>query len=64
MQQNTTSDTDEAQFSRLYTQHYARVASYAARRIDADTARDVAAETFLVAWRRLSAIPADAACRG
>ncbi|MGH3305211.1 MAG: RNA polymerase sigma factor [Streptosporangiaceae bacterium] len=30
---------------------------YAARRTDPDTARDVLADTFLVVWRRLSAVP-------
>ena len=32
---------------------------YALRRTDAESARDVVAETFLIAWRRLSAVPAD-----
>jgi len=32
---------------------------YAVRRTDPATARDVAAETFLVAWRRLASVPAE-----
>jgi len=48
---------DEDRFAELYDAHYDRVLRYAARRVDPDTARDVAAETFLVAWRRLSAVP-------
>ncbi|RFS87184.1 sigma-70 family RNA polymerase sigma factor [Actinomadura spongiicola] len=39
--------------------HYDDVLAYAARRVDHETARDVAAETFLVAWRRRKDIPAD-----
>jgi RNA polymerase sigma-70 factor, ECF subfamily len=34
------------------------VLGYALRRADTEEARDVAAETFLVAWRRLEAVPA------
>lgn len=30
---------------------------YARRRVDPDSSRDVAAETFLTAWRRLDAVP-------
>jgi RNA polymerase sigma-70 factor, ECF subfamily len=48
----------EAWFTRLYQMHYGAVLRYAARRADPDSARDVAAETFLVAWRRPSAVPA------
>jgi RNA polymerase sigma-70 factor (ECF subfamily) len=45
-------------FKALYEQHYPDVLRYAARRIGAEAARDVAAETFTVAWRRLDAVPA------
>ena len=44
-------------FTQLYEQHYDAVMRYAARRTDPDTARDVVAETFLVAWRRLDTVP-------
>jgi RNA polymerase sigma factor (sigma-70 family) len=51
-------DVDRRQrFTQLYEQHYDAVMRYAARRTDPDTARDVVAETFLVAWRRLDAVP-------
>lgn len=40
-------------FSALYTRHYGHVLAYARRRTDETAARDVTAETFLVAWRRL-----------
>ncbi|HET7018638.1 MAG TPA: sigma-70 family RNA polymerase sigma factor [Streptosporangiaceae bacterium] len=51
----------EERFNALYGAHYRAVLSYAARRTDPDTARDVVAETFLIAWRRLDSVPADAA---
>jgi RNA polymerase sigma-70 factor, ECF subfamily len=46
-------------FSELYRAHYGAILRYATRRTDPETARDVVAETFLVAWRRLDAVPAD-----
>ncbi|MEU8119072.1 RNA polymerase sigma factor [Spirillospora sp. NPDC049024] len=49
----------DGEFTRLWDAHYDDVLRYAARRIDPDTARDVAAETFLVAWRRRGDIPPD-----
>jgi RNA polymerase sigma-70 factor (ECF subfamily) len=48
---------DEAAFTRLYEAHYDAVLRYGRRRADEQTARDVAAETFLVAWRRPRAVP-------
>lgn len=48
------SDDDNAAFTDLYTSHYGHVLAYAQRRTDQDSsARDVTAETFLIAWRRL-----------
>jgi RNA polymerase sigma-70 factor, ECF subfamily len=52
-----------AEFSGLYQRHYDAVLRYALRRTDPESARDVAAETFLIAWRRLDAVPADANVR-
>ncbi len=49
----------EERFTALYQAHHAAILRYAARRTDPDTARDVVAETFLIAWRRLAAVPAD-----
>lgn len=46
-----------AQFSALYQRHCDAVLRYALRRTDPETARDVTAETFLVAWRRLDVVP-------
>jgi RNA polymerase sigma factor (sigma-70 family) len=51
----------QQRFTLLYQRHYGAVMRYAARRTDPDTARDVVAETFLVAWRRLEAVPDGAA---
>jgi RNA polymerase sigma-70 factor (ECF subfamily) len=41
----------------VYEQHYPAVLRYAARRVGPDAATDVAAETFLTAWRRLDDVP-------
>ncbi len=46
-------------FTQQYREMYPRVLGYALRRADAEQARDVADETFLVAWRRRSEIPGD-----
>jgi RNA polymerase sigma-70 factor (ECF subfamily) len=49
---------DHDRFRVLYERHYDAVLRYAARRVGAEAAADVAAETFLTAWRRLDAVPA------
>lgn len=46
-------------FCGLYEEHYEHVLRYALRRTDAEMARDVAAETFTVAWRRMDRLPAE-----
>ena len=46
-------------FSGLYEEHYEHVLRYALRRTDPEMARDVAAETFTVAWRRMEQLPAE-----
>ncbi|MFE4794390.1 RNA polymerase sigma factor [Streptomyces sp. NPDC056708] len=53
--------TDEQRFTDLYQQHYSAVDAYVRRRIQADHAPDVLAEVFLVVWRRLDELPANAA---
>lgn len=50
---------DRERFSRLFEAHYALVRAFAARRTGRDLADEVTAETFLVAWRRLDAVPAE-----
>jgi RNA polymerase sigma-70 factor, ECF subfamily len=46
-------------FSEMYGALYGRIHAYAQRRVGAETADEVTAETFLVAWRRLDAIPSE-----
>jgi RNA polymerase sigma-70 factor (ECF subfamily) len=50
---------DRERFSRLFEAHYALVLAFAARRVGRDQADEVTAETFLVAWRRLDAVPVE-----
>jgi RNA polymerase sigma-70 factor (ECF subfamily) len=49
-----------AQFEAVFRAHHRAVLSYALRRCDPDTAQDVVADTFLVCWRRIDQVPADA----
>jgi RNA polymerase sigma-70 factor (ECF subfamily) len=51
------SDDRHDRFRDLYEQHYPAVLRYAARRVARDAASDVAADTFLTAWRRLDDVP-------
>jgi RNA polymerase sigma factor (sigma-70 family) len=48
-----------ARFEHLWETLFPRVLGYALRRSDAEEARDVTSETFLVAWRRLDDVPRD-----
>jgi RNA polymerase sigma factor (sigma-70 family) len=49
--------TAETRFTLLYEQQYDAVARYVRRRADDDAVRDIVAEVFLVAWRRLADLP-------
>jgi RNA polymerase sigma-70 factor, ECF subfamily len=49
-----------ARWERLWERHADSVLAYARRRIDAEDAPDVVAETFLAAWRRIDEVPQDA----
>ena len=53
--------TDQAdqRFREMYQTHQRQVLAYFLRRTDATSARDGAAETFLVAWRRIDDLPFD-----
>src|SRR5690242_8010056 len=48
---------DRERFERLYRENFRAVLRFAATRIDPERAKDVVAETFLVAWRRLDEVP-------
>ncbi len=50
---------DRERFERIYRENFRAVLQFAALRIDPERAGDVAAETFLVAWRRLDDVPAE-----
>ncbi|UMG90999.1 RNA polymerase sigma factor [Nocardioides sp. TF02-7] len=51
-------EAGEETFRRLYAEHFDAVLGFALRRTDRpEDAADVAAETFLVAWRRLRHVP-------
>lgn len=52
----TTSDREE-RFRALYTDAYGDVLRFIQRRVDPSHAEDVAAEAFLVAWRRFDDAP-------
>lgn len=48
----------ERQFEALYRQHAPALLGYALRRVDqSDVAADVVADVFVVAWRRIDAVP-------
>jgi RNA polymerase sigma factor (sigma-70 family) len=50
----------QSRFEFLYHRHAGQVYAYARRRCGGDDAPEIVAETFLVAWRRLGDVPADA----
>jgi len=47
----------EHRFRRLFDDYHRQVYVYCRRRVDEETARECAAETFLVAWRRIDTVP-------
>ena len=47
----------DRRFRELYEQYQRPVLGYFLRRTDATSARDAAADTFLVAWRRIDDVP-------
>jgi RNA polymerase sigma-70 factor (ECF subfamily) len=47
-------------FEQLFDAHHSAILAYALRRTTPDAAQDIVADTFLVAWRRLDDVPADA----
>ena len=57
---NSTMTGREPQFAALYEAFYGAIYAYGARRVGVHAADEIAAETFLVAWRRWEVIPAEA----
>lgn len=52
------SDDREQAFRRLYAAHFDAILGFSLRRVDRpEDAADVAADTFLVAWRRFAHVP-------
>ncbi|HEX5451507.1 MAG TPA: sigma-70 family RNA polymerase sigma factor, partial [Candidatus Limnocylindrales bacterium] len=50
-------DSERRAFEALWEAQYPAILAYARRRFDEEDARDIAAETFLVAWRRRKDLP-------
>jgi RNA polymerase sigma factor (sigma-70 family) len=50
-------DGDARRLTLLFHEYQARIHQFARRRVGADAAQEIVAETFLVAWRRLHDIP-------
>lgn len=61
MRESPGGDDGAARFDALFAAHFAAVRAYVVRRSGAaPVVDDVLSETFLVAWRRLDAVPEDA----
>jgi RNA polymerase sigma-70 factor (ECF subfamily) len=50
-------DCRARQFTELFGTYYSPILAYAGRRVGADLAQDVVAETFLAAWNNLDELP-------
>ncbi|HEU5007455.1 MAG TPA: RNA polymerase sigma factor [Jatrophihabitantaceae bacterium] len=53
-------ETERAQFAAMFAEMSPRVFAYVRRHCDSATAQDIVSDTFLVAWRRWSQVPAAA----
>jgi RNA polymerase sigma-70 factor, ECF subfamily len=49
----------EQRFTELYERWYGSVYAYAARRVGRESADEIAAETFLIAWRKFESLPTE-----
>lgn len=56
-------ERDEERFQRLYQQNHRPVYFFLRRRTDPDSALEVTADTFAVAWRRMADVPQGDAAR-
>jgi RNA polymerase sigma-70 factor (ECF subfamily) len=52
-------ESQSRQFTELFTANYGPVLAYVRRRVGADLAQDVVADTFLAAWRNMRELPPD-----
>lgn len=52
-------DEQRAQFEVVFAEHFDDVLRFLLARCDAETAKDVAAETFLAAWRSVDRLPSE-----
>lgn len=52
-------ESQAQQFTELFTANYGPVLAYVQRRVGADLAQDVVADTFLAAWRNIRELPPD-----
>nr|BFF01034.1 sigma-70 family RNA polymerase sigma factor [Streptoalloteichus tenebrarius] len=50
---------DHARFTQLYLDTHQRVLRYALRRVAPEDARDVVADTYVIAWQRRSQLPSN-----
>jgi hypothetical protein len=50
-------DRERERFERIFRENHIAVHAYVRRRVTAEGVDDVVSETFLVAWRRLGALP-------
>jgi len=57
---NVVTSPDEHRLREAFEQHSMRVFAYALRHTDPASAQDVVADVFLVAWRRIDDLPANA----
>jgi RNA polymerase sigma-70 factor (ECF subfamily) len=53
------SDDRATRFAAVYEDCYGAIHAYASRRVGAEPADEIAAETFLVAWRKFDGLPSD-----
>jgi RNA polymerase sigma-70 factor, ECF subfamily len=56
---SSVSEARAQRFAALYGEFYGAIHAYASRRAGWDAADEIAAETFLVAWRRFDVLPAE-----